>query len=155
MENPLMAVHGRASAMHFEASLTVKVLRDKAFSAYTDFEAMPKWSNQEQGVRVSRREGNKVYLEGSGLKVAQEMRLFPPERVESEGETRFTKTRSVVRFDEVAGGTKVTASLDVRLKGRWSWILRTRGKAEAESSAMEELTSFARYTEGLSDAAKD
>jgi uncharacterized protein YndB with AHSA1/START domain len=149
MENPLMAVRGRASAMHFEASITVKVPRDKAYSAYTDFEAMPRWSNQKQEVRVSRREGNKVYLEGSGLKVAKEVRLFPPERVESEGETRFTRTRSVVTFDEEAGGTKVTASLDVQLKGRWSWILRTRGKAEAESSALEELASFARYTEAL------
>jgi hypothetical protein len=135
--------------MHFEASLTVKVPRDKAYSAYTDFEAMPRWSNQKQEVRVSMREGNKVYLEGSGLKAVKEVMLFPPERVESEGETRFTRTSSVVRFDEVAGGTKVTASLDVRLKGRWSWILRTRGKAEAESSAMEELTSFAKYVEGL------
>ena len=144
-----MAIYGRASAVHFEASLTVKVPREKAYSVYTDFEAMPKWSKQKHELIVSRRDGNKVYLEGRGLKVAKEVMLFPPERVESEGETRFARTKSLVSFEEVAGGTKVTASLDVQLKGRWSWILRTRGKVEAQSSAMEELTSFARYAEGL------
>ena len=76
------------------------------------------------------------------------MKLFPSERVESEGETRLTRTRSVVRFDEVPEGTRITASLDVEVKGRWSWIFKTQGKAEAESSAMEELSSFAKYVEG-------
>ena len=76
------------------------------------------------------------------------MKLFPPERVESEVETRFTRTRSVIRFDDVPEGTRITASLDVELKGRWSWVFKTQGKAEAESSAMEELSSFARYVEG-------
>jgi uncharacterized membrane protein len=141
--------------MHFEVSILVKVPRDNAYSVYTDFEAMPRWSGQKQGVKVARREGNAVYLErasaGTGRKVIREMRLFPPERVESEGETRFTRTRSIVRFEEVAEGTKVTASLEVQLKGRWGWVLKTRGKAEAESSAMEELTSFASYVQGLPD----
>ena len=139
--------------MHFEVSLIVNVPRDKAYSAYTDFEALPKWSGQKQEIRVTRREGNTVYLEkvpaGTGRREVREMRLFPPERVESEGETRFARTKSVVSFEDAAGGTKVTASLDVHLKGRWGWILRTRGKADAESSAMDELTSFARYAEGL------
>jgi hypothetical protein len=43
----------------------------------------------------------------------------------------------------------VTASLDVQVKAHWAWILRTRGKAEVESSALEELTSFAKYVESL------
>jgi len=139
--------------MRFEVSLITRVPRDKAYSAYTDFEALPKWSRQKQGVRVSRRVGNTLYLEGTSgqgnRQRAREMKLFPPERVESEGETRFTRTRSVVRFEDVPEGTRVSASLDVQLKGRWSWILKTRGKTEAESSAMEELNSFARYVEGL------
>jgi uncharacterized protein YndB with AHSA1/START domain len=139
--------------VHFEISLVVKVPRDRAYLAYTDFEAMPKWSGQTGGVRALKREGNAVHLErtpaGNGRKVVREMKLFPPERVESEGETRFTRTKGVVKFEEVAGETKVTASLDVQFKGRWGWVLRTQGKAEAESSAMGELTSFARYVEGL------
>ena len=139
--------------MRYEASLIVRVPRDKAYSTYTDFEAAPRWSGQEQGVSVVRRDGNAVYLErasaGTGRRVIREIRLFPPERVESEGEMRFTRTRSIVRFEEVMEGTKVTASLEVQFKGRWSWILKTRGKAESESSAMEELASFAKYAEGL------
>ena len=139
--------------MRFEVSLIIRVPRDKAYSAYTDFEATPRWSRQKHGVKVSRREGDTVYLEGTsgqgGSQRAREMKLFPPERVESEGETRFARTRSVVRFEEVPEGTRVSASLDVQIKGRWSWILKTRGKAEAESSAIEELNSFARYVESL------
>jgi uncharacterized membrane protein len=139
--------------MHYEVSLIVRVPRDRAYSAYADFEAMPRWSSQKQTVRVSRREGNTVYLEmvpgAGGRRTTREMKIFPPKRVESEGETSFTRTKSVVSFEEVPEGTKVTASLDVRVKGRWSWVMRSRGKTEVESSALEELTSFAKYAENL------
>jgi hypothetical protein len=138
--------------MHFEVSLIVKVPRVRAYSSYTDFESMPRWSKDKHEVRVARREGDTVYLERTsrtgGIRGGREMKVFPPERVESEGETRFTRTRSVVSFDEVPEGTRITASLDVELKGRWSWVFKTQGKAEAESSAMEELSSFAKYVEG-------
>ena len=139
--------------MHFEVSLVVKVPRPRAYSSYTDFEAMPRWSKDKHEVKVARREGDTVYIErateAGAIRGAREMKLFPPERVESEGETRFTRTRSVVMFDEVPEGTRITASLDVELKGRWSWVFRTQGKAEAETSAMEELGSFAKYVEGV------
>jgi uncharacterized membrane protein len=139
--------------MHYEVSLIVRVPSNKAYSAYTNFEAMPRWSSQKQMVRVSRREGNMVYLEMApgtgGRRTTREMKLFPPERVESEGETGFTRTKSVVSFEKVPEGTKVTASLDVQVKGRWSWVLRSHGKTEVESSALEELSSFARYAENL------
>jgi len=138
--------------MHFEVSLVIRVPPAKVYSSYTDFESMPRWSKDKHEVRVARREGNTVFLERtSGIgarRGAREMKLFPPERIESEGETRLTRTRSVVRFDEVPEGTRITASLDVELKGRWSWIFKTQGKEEAESSAMEELSSFAKYVEG-------
>jgi uncharacterized protein YndB with AHSA1/START domain len=138
--------------MHFEVSLVVGVPREKVYSVYTDFEAAPKWSNDKREVKVSRREGNTVYLEGGspmgGSQGAREVKLLPPERVESHGETRLTRARSVVMFDEVPAGTRITASLDVEVKGRWSWIFKTQAKSEAESSAMKELKSFARYIEG-------
>jgi len=138
--------------MHFEVSLVVRVSRTRAYSSYTDFEAMPRWSKDTHEVKVTRREGGTAHIERvpgtEGVRGAVEMNLFPPERVESQGETRFTHTRSIVRFDEVPEGTRITASLDVELKGRWSWVFKTQGKAEAESSAMEELSSFARYVEG-------
>jgi hypothetical protein len=138
--------------MRFEVALVVKVSRIKAYSAYTDFEAIPSWSKDNHEVRVIGKEGDTVYVEGASgagsIRGARKMKLFPPERVESEGETRLTRITSVVRFEEVPEGTRVTASLEVELKGRWSWVFKTRGKAEAESSAMEELKSFARYVEG-------
>ena len=116
---------------------------------------MPKWSKQSRALRVTRQEPGLVYVEsegkprGKGRGVVRELKLFPGERVESEGETRFTRTKNVVLFEEVPDGTKVTASLDVQVKGHWSWILRTQGKNEAESSAMQELASFAEYVESL------
>jgi len=133
--------------MHFEVSRIVRVPREKAYFSYTDFEAMPKWSKDKHGVRVSRREGNAVFLERTARTGAREVTLIPPERVESHGETRLTRARSVVTFEEVPGGTRVTATLDVEVKGRWSWLFKTQGRQEAESSAMEELQSFARYIE--------
>jgi len=142
--------------MHFEVSRIVRVPREKAYFSYTDFEAMARWSKDKHDVRVSRRVGNAVYLERTprtaGGQGAGEVRLFSPDRVESQGETRLTRTKSVVRFEEVPEGTRITASLDVELKGRWSWFFKTQGKAEAESSAMDELTSFASYVEALSDS---
>lgn len=128
----------------------MKATREKTYSVYTDFEAMPKWSKQGREVKAVRREGDAVFLEfGENRKVVREMRLFPPERVESEGETRFRRLKTTVVFEEAPGGTRVTASLDVQVKGRWGWVLKARGRSEVESSAMEELASFARYVESL------
>lgn len=137
--------------MHAEASILVGVPRDRAYAAYTNFEGMPKWSKKTKAVRVAKSEGNTVHLEitSNGRQVATTMKLFPPERVESEIETRFTKVRNVVSFEEAEGGAKVTASMDVTFKGRWGWVLKTQGAAEAESSAKEELSSFAGYAESL------
>ena len=137
--------------MHSEASVIVGVPRDRVYSAYADFEAMPRWSKKTKAVTVAKRDGDTVHLEvlSNGRRAVATMKLSPPERVESEAETRFTRVRSAVSFEEVDGGTRVTASMDVVFKGRWGWVLKTQGKTEAESSAMEELTSFAGYAESL------
>ena len=147
---PLWRFRQRIPGVHAEVSSLVKVPREKAYSAYTDFEAMPKWSRQGREVKAVRREGDVVFLEmGEKRKVVREMRLFPPDRVESEGETRFKQIKTTVVFEEVPGGTRVTASLDVQVKGRWAWVLKSRGRAEVGSSAMEELPFFAKYVESL------
>ncbi len=141
--------------MHYEASLVVKAPREKVYSTYIDFEAMPKWSGQARVVKVLGRDGDTVRLEvesasgDSNRKRVSELKLFPPEKVESQGETRFTKTKRTVAFGVVPEGTRVTASLEVQFKGRWSWVLRGRGRAEVESSALKELSSFAAYVEGM------
>ena len=133
----------------------MKAPREKVYAAYTDFEAWPKWSRQVTAVRVVGREGATVHIESEGVRSgtprisAAELTLSPPDRVETEGETRFTRTRRTVRFEEVPEGTKVTALLDVQVKGRWSWVFSPRGKEEAESSAREGLVAFASYVESL------
>lgn len=140
--------------MHYEVSLVIRAPRGKVYSSYTDFASSPRWSKQKDVVRISGKEGNSVYLEsegasGGGKKSTRVMKLFPQERVESESETTFTRTLSLVRFEEVAEGTKVTASLDVQVKGHWALIMKPRGKTDVEPSALQELTSFASYVESL------
>jgi len=141
--------------MHAEASLVVKAPLEITYHAYTDFESMPKWSKHASSVRILRREESRVQLEvetapkGTAHRAVSELRLQPMESVESEGETRYTRTKRTVFFTACPEGTKVTASLDVNMKGSWGWIFRTYARAEAESSAREELASFAGYVERL------
>ncbi|MGP8124651.1 MAG: SRPBCC family protein [Nitrososphaerales archaeon] len=141
--------------MHVEVSHVVKAQREKVYAAYADFEAWPKWSRQATTVRVVGREGDTVSIEseivsgGRPRITAAKLTLSPPEGVETEGETRLTRTRRTVRFEDVPEGTRVTAVLDLRVKGAWAWIFATRGKDEAESFAQEGLRSFAEYVESL------
>jgi uncharacterized membrane protein len=144
--------------LRLEVSHFVKAQPEKVYAAYTDFEAMPKWSKHLTAVRITKREGDTVFLEKEGVssrgrrrKTGGMVRLLPPDRVESESETRFTRTKGTVAFEKVpeGEGTKVTATLDVQVKGLWAMVLSTRvGKDDAESSALEELASFARFVEG-------
>ena len=133
----------------------MKARREKVYAAYTDFETWPKWSRQTTTVRVVGREGSTISIEsetvsGGRLRTAvAKLTLSPPEEVETEGETRLTRTRRMVRFEDVPAGTKVTAALDVRVKGPWAWVFTPRGKDEAESSAREGLKSFTEYVESL------
>ena len=141
--------------MHFESSLTVNAPLENVYAAFTDFESMPKWSKQVTTIRVVRKGADAVYLEAESVLggrrriVSREMRLFPPGRVESEGKTRFTRTKRTVTFEEVPSGTKVTATLDVRVRGLWSLVLTAPGSESAETSVADELSSFGRYVEGL------
>jgi uncharacterized membrane protein len=141
--------------LHVEVSHVVKAPREKVYAAYADFEAWPKWSRQATVVRVVGREGGTVSIESETVSdgrpriAVAKLTLSPPEGVETERETRLTRARRTVRFEEVPEGTKVTAVLDFRVKGPWAWIFATRGKDEAEASAREGLRSFAEYVESL------
>lgn len=149
--------------MHFEVSRVLRAQPGPVYAAYTDFEATPKWSKHIKAVRVSGREGDKVFLEteavsskGKERRTAGSIRLIPPSRVESEGETRFTRTKRVVTFEPAEGGTKVTASLDIEMKGMWGVVLSPSAKKEnAEAYAQEELDSFASFVEGTQVPAQD
>lgn len=141
--------------MRAEVSYVVRAKREKVYSAYTDFGAWPKWSKSTTAARVVGREGDTVSVEsttvsgGRPRSTVAKLALSPPEGVETEGETKLTRTRRTVRFEDVPEGTKVTAVLDVRVRGLWASVFRPRGKAEAESSALEGLRSFAEYVESL------
>lgn len=139
--------------MHVEVSRVVKASQEKVYAAYTDFERTPEWSKGVSAMRVVRSEGNTVQLESEsdtrgGRKTSiAKLTLSAPSKVETERETRFTRTVRTVSFERVPEGTKVTAILDVRVKGRWAAVLAPRGKQEAIRSATEGLESFANYVE--------
>jgi uncharacterized membrane protein len=141
--------------LHVEVSCVVRARREKVYAAYTDFEAWPKWSKQATTMRVISREGGTVSIEseivsdGRPRITVAKLTLSPPEGVETEGETRLTRTRRTVRFQDLPEGTKVTAVLDFQVKGPWAWIIAPRGRDEAEASAREMLKSFAEYVESL------
>ena len=149
--------------MHFEVSRVIKADPGAVYAAYTDFEATPRWSKHVKAVKVTKREGDTVYLEneavsskGKERKTSGSLRLVPPSRVESEGETRFTRTKRTVTFSSVEGGTQVTASLDIEVKGAWRLLLSPSAKREsAEAYAQEELDSFAKFVEGAQQSAPD
>lgn len=141
--------------MHVEVSHVVRAGREKVFAAYTDFVTWPKWSRQTTAVKVVGSEGATVNIEseivsgGRPRITTAKLTLSPLEGVETESEARFTRTRRTVRFEDVPEGTKVTAVLDVWVKGRWAWIFAPRGKDEAESWALEGMKAFAEYVESL------
>ena len=138
--------------MHVEVSRIVKAPREKVFAAYTDFEAAPKWSKELSSVKILGTQGNTVRVESGsrargGRRALATFDLYPPERVVTEGETRLTRVRRAVLLEEVQEGTRVTATLDITVKGRWSWVFSPRRNSGAERSAGGELESFARYVE--------
>jgi uncharacterized membrane protein len=141
--------------LHIEVSYVVKAPREKVYAAYTDFETWPKWSNQTASVRVIEREGGTVSVESETLSGGRpritmvKLTLSPSEEVGTDGETRLTRTKRTIRFEDVREGTKVTAVMDVQVKGLWAAIFAPRGKDEAESSARQGLKSFAEYVENL------
>ncbi|HXW37595.1 MAG TPA: SRPBCC family protein, partial [Nitrososphaerales archaeon] len=120
--------------MHVESAQVIKAPRNKVYAAYTNFTEMPKWSKRIKTVVVVGREGDTVQIQsestsGSGPKVTlAKMTLSSPELVVSEDETRLTRTRRTVKFEEVSEGTRVTAMLDVDVKGRWSWVFAPKGR---------------------------
>jgi uncharacterized protein YndB with AHSA1/START domain len=141
--------------LHVEASYVVKAQREKVYAAYTDFETWPKWSRQATTVRVIGKERGTVSIESETVSGGRpritlaKLTLSPPEEVETEGETRLTRTRRTVRFEAVPEGTKVTARLDFQIKRPWGLIFAPRVKDEVELSAQEGLRSFAEYVESL------
>lgn len=157
----LNVLPGEVPPLHLEVSRVVKAQPEEVFAAYTDFEAMPKWSKRLTSVRVTRREGDTVYIESEGVSSegrararAGSLRLTPPRSVTSVSEGRFTRSKRTVTFEAVEGGwTKVTATLDVEVKGLWRIVFRSGARREtALASASEELASFASFVEGASDA---
>ncbi len=140
--------------MHVEVSRLVGAPREKVYAAFTDFEAMPKWSRGLSAVRVVQSEGGSVELQSETVSGARKrvvrarLHLYPPDKVETERRTRFSTITRTVRFDEASAGTLVTASLDVKVRGLWSLVLTPRGRRDAIASATEGLDAFAKHVEG-------
>jgi uncharacterized membrane protein len=141
--------------MRLEVRQLVRVPREKVFAAYADLESIPRWSAAMESVRVISREGPVVRFElrprtgGGGRTVVGEMTLDPPRAASVESETKGSRTRGTVRFEPVQGGTMVTSTLEVEVKGVRRFFVRPALGEEAEKAAERNMASFARYVEAL------
>jgi len=141
--------------VHVEVQQIVRAPLGKVYAAYTDFESWPKWSNQVNSVTILRKEGTLTRIRTDVLQhdrtvaYVTDLTASPQQRVEAADETRTTRRRRTVTFEDLPDGTRVTAQLDVLVKGWWSAIFVPRGREEAEASAREGLAAFASYVEGI------
>jgi uncharacterized membrane protein len=139
--------------LRVQVSQLVKAPKEKVFEAYVDFDSTPRWSDTTGKVRVVGRSGNAVTLEveahtrNGPRTVTREAVLTPPNRVVIESESRSARTKGTVSFESVPGGTLVTSTVEVALKGLRRFVFRPAFGEEAETSARRNLTSFARYVE--------
>lgn len=139
--------------MHFEATQLVKAPREKVFEAWTDFEAMPKYSTVFTKATVTKRQGNTVYTESEGkfmrrkLKSSEKHVLMPPAKVEDEVDAEGSKASSVTKFDVVPEGTRITSVNDIELKGKWAKLLGPFAKRSLQGVFRKEMRAFAKYVE--------
>ncbi len=113
--------------MHIEQTQVVKAPRD-VFQTFADSEAWPKFSTFFMRVTVKERAGNialfdtEVRVMGRKTKRSEKQVLTPPEQVRFEGEMGGSTNTTVWKFEPIPDVTRLTAVLDVQLKG-WAKVL--------------------------------
>ena len=110
--------------MRVERTQLVKAPREKVFQAWTDYEAYRTWDHQVfTSVTVKERAGNTARLDmetkfmGLRMPRTETHILTPPERVEVDGSVPIATNTTVWKFDAVPEGTRLTAILEIQLKG--------------------------------------
>lgn len=145
----------RGRSVRVQVSHLVRAPREKTFAAYVDVESIPRWSASTGGVRVISRGESSIKFEvetqtRKGPRMVEgELKLSPPGKVTIENETSRSVTKGTVTFEEAAGGTLVTSSIEVEVKGLRRFFVRPAFGEAAREVAERNLASFAGYVEGL------
>jgi Polyketide cyclase / dehydrase and lipid transport len=126
--------------LHVEVAQTVEAPRETVLDVYADYAGWPGLFPTIGGVRLLRRQGDRLVLEVDHVegKVVNELLVRPPDTLELEEDKRHYDGRFSNRFDEVPGGTRFTVRADLRLKG-WARLLRPflRGYARRQIERLQ------------------
>jgi hypothetical protein len=111
--------------LHVEVSDTVRAPRQTVLDVYADYSGWPDLFPTISGVRLLRREGDKLVLEVDHVegKVLNELLVRPPGTLELWEEKRRYDARFTNRLEPAPGGTRWTVDGDIHLKG-WARMLR-------------------------------
>jgi len=111
--------------LHVEVSDTVRAPRQTVLDVYADYSGWPDLFPTISGVRLLRREGDKLVLEVDHVegKVLNELLVRPPDTLDLWEEKRHYAARFLNRLEPAPGGTRWTVDGDIYLKG-WARLLR-------------------------------
>ena len=138
--------------MHIEQTQVVKAPREEVFQTFADFETWPKFSTFFTKVTVTERAGNTAHFDtevkvmGRKTRRTEKMILTPPEQVQFQGEMAGSTNTTVWKFEPVPEGTRLTAVLDVQLKG-WAKVLGPFAKRRLRSLLHDGMEATAKYLE--------
>ena len=111
--------------LHVEVTTTVKAPRRTVLDVYADYAGWPRLFPTISGVRLLRREGERLVLEVDHVegRIVNELLVRPPGTLELWEEKRRYDARFSNRFETIPGGTRFTVRDDIDLKG-WARLLR-------------------------------
>ncbi len=130
----------------------MKAPRDQVFQTFADSEAWPKFSTFFMRVTVKERAGNtarfdtQVRVMSRKTKRSEKQVLTPPEQVRFEGEMRGSTNTTVWKFEPIPDVTRLTAVLDVQLKG-WAKVLGPLAKRQLQGLLRKEMQAASKYIE--------
>ena len=111
--------------LHVEVSAIVQAPRQTVLDVYADWSGWPRLFPTISGVRLLRREGEKLVLEIDHVegRVVNKLVVRPPDTLELWEEKRRYDARFLNRFETVPDGTRLTDRGEIRLKS-WARLLQ-------------------------------
>ena len=105
--------------LHVKVSDTVRAPRRTVLEVYGDYAGWPDLFPTISGVRLLRREGDKLVLEVDHVegKVLNELLVRPPDTLDLWEEKRHYDARFLNHLEPAPGGTRWTVDGDIYLKG--------------------------------------
>jgi uncharacterized membrane protein len=114
-----------AGVLRVTASIVIDAPKDVVSEIYADYRAWPRLFPTISGVRLLRREGEKLVLEVDHVegKVRNELLVRSPDEIELWEDKRRYRALFRNQFRAVPGGTRFTVTGEISLKG-WAKLLQ-------------------------------